>query len=139
MSSLDRRLSQVLFRRLSAAYLLRFGMISLRSGCLCTRAVHYSAKRCVSYPRSLEETSVQKMVAKWRRFFRRVVVVSSTIERLTDRPSRGLYEDAKKETFEFLRKPHFYWSGRLDLNQRPLAPQAEMGPSHRLSESIKPA
>ena len=69
-----------------------------------------------------------RRVVKWRRFFRRVVVVSEIFERLTDQPFRGLCADAKKGTFEFLRKSHFYWSGRRDLNSRPLAPQANALP-----------
>ncbi len=53
-------------------------------------------------------------------------------------PSRGVSETEEKWTFEFPRKPHFYWSGRLDSNQRPLTPQANALPESRSLTSRTP-
>ena len=105
MSSLDRRLSQVLFRLLSAAYFLRsgrnetpIGVFLHQGGALFSLVVHQPSV-------IVGKTGVQTMVAKWRQFFDGLIVVSGTIRRFTNQTSRGLCEDAKKGAFESLRKP----------------------------------
>ncbi len=78
------------------------------------------------------------MVAKWMQFFQQSKVIQILCLLALGRLRfRGITETERNRAFEFLRKPRHYWSGRQDLNLRPLAPQANALPDCATSRIIE--
>ena len=124
---LSRSLSQVLFRWLLAAYLLEIVLKrwNLEYGCspwffLAPRLVHpFTKMALIRDAESWLQNEGAFSDGWWS--------VNVAINRFNNPPSRGCLETMKNGAFEILRKPHVYWSGRRDLNSRPLAPQPTWG------------